>query len=148
MKYKPQGGGSNGRNRRRGVRMYIVLHVSIRNSYGWIGLILPKKCDRRGHAHRHRRLKLHWGAQKNVFACMAGLGYLVKTVREPQCQQQRGGVNFDPPHDFLCLFYAKCSSCFRNALGLLSHKIKKFCPQNVFWGPRLAVVTPPPYTKT
>jgi hypothetical protein len=24
---------------------------------------------------------------------------------------------------------------------------QKFCPQNAFWGPRLAVVTPHPYTK-
>jgi hypothetical protein len=37
---------------------------------------------------------------------------------------------------------------YRDAPDGLSHKIKKFCPQNVVLGPRLAVVTPPPYTKT
>jgi hypothetical protein len=74
-----------------------------------------------------------------------GVGYRHEAmgVRKPQ----RGGVNSDLPM-ILCLFYAKCSRCFRNAPGRLSHKKKKKCPLNVFWGPRLAVVTSPPYTKT
>jgi hypothetical protein len=67
---------------------------------------------------------------------MAGLGlqYLTKTVRKPQ----RRGVNFDPPIIWffvLVLLYEKCSRCFRNAPGRLSHKKQKSLTlKNVFWG--------------
>ena len=48
-----------------------------------------------------------------------------------------------------CMSCAKCSRCFvRNVPGRLLRKMKSFALKNVFWGPRLAVVTSPPYTKT
>jgi hypothetical protein len=60
-----------------------------------------------------------------------GVGHLAKTARKPQ----RGGVNFDPPMVF-------CACSMQN-----SPAASGIPPERV-WGPWLAVVTPPPYTKT
>jgi hypothetical protein len=67
-----------------------------------------------------------------MYVVWLGWAYLADTVRKPQ----RGGVNFDPLmiFCFLCLFYAKCSSCFRNAPGRLSHQIKSFALRTYFRG--------------
>jgi hypothetical protein len=32
--------------------------------YGWVGLVWPKKCNRRDHAHRHRLQILYWTQKK------------------------------------------------------------------------------------
>ena len=71
-----------------------------------------------------------------------GWAYLAKTVRKPQ----RGGVNFDPMIFVLvlCKMLQLLPKCSRTNFA----QNKKFCPKNVFWGPRPAVVTSPPYTKT
>jgi hypothetical protein len=89
-------------------------------------------------------------AAHDTGTCIIDYSYsdLAKTVRKPQ----RGGVNFDPPMVFCAcsMHYAKYSSCFRNTPDSRAAftENKKFYPKNVFWGPRLAVVTSPPYTNT
>jgi hypothetical protein len=72
-----------------------------------------------------------------------GWAYLTKTARKPQ----RGEVNFDP----LMIFCACSMQNSPAASEMLPDDFRtknKICPQNVFWGPRLAVVMSPPYTKT
>jgi hypothetical protein len=72
-----------------------------------------------------------------------GWACLAKTVRKPQ----HVGVNFDPPMFFLlvlCKILPLLPECSRATFA----QNKKFNPQNVFWGPRLAVVMSPLYTKT
>jgi hypothetical protein len=68
--------------------------------------------------------------------------HLTKTVRKPE----RRGVNFDPP-----MIFCACSMPNAPAASEMPQddfvQNQKFYPQNVFWGGRLAVVAPPPYTK-
>jgi hypothetical protein len=78
-----------------------------------------------------------------MWSLWLGWAYLAKTVRKPQ----RGGINFDPP-----MIFRACSMPNPPAASEMPQDDfrtkQKILPSGPILGPRLAVVTSPPYTKT